>query len=280
VLAKVKAQELEPELRQRFEQLQRAANARPFTREQLPESVKRQFRGGEGDRSGFVLVFPAINLSDGARVREFAREVRAIRLPGGGQLSAAGEPMVLADIIEQVIEEGPTILFTALFAVLATMWLTLGSLRNALLCLTPTLVSLLALVGLMPLLRVPFNYLNILVVPVLIGTTVDAGVHLLARLSDTGASDFTPVYAETGRAICGGLLTSAVGFGALMLAAHPGLNSIGQLANLGMATNLLLMLLGFPALLLVLSERRRRRQRRDVPRAARELPPESGQAHA
>jgi uncharacterized protein len=151
--------------------------------------------------------------------------------------------MVLADIIEMVIDEGSPILIGAVLAVLAAMWLTLGSLKNALLCITPTLVSVLALMGLMPLLHVPFNYLNILVVPVLVGTTVDAGVHLLSRLSDKDTSRFTPVYAETGRAICGGLLTSAVGFSALMLAAHPGLNSIGQLANLGMATNLLVMVL-------------------------------------
>jgi len=155
-----------------------------------------------------------------------------------------------------VFRESPRILIAAILSVLFAMWLTLGSLRSALICLSPTLLSVVSLVGLMGMSGVPFNYLNILVIPVLVGTTVDAGVHLISRLHESGSSHFTPVYAETGRAICGGLLTSVVGFGALTLARHPGLNSIGDLAVLGFAVNLLVMLVGFPALLLLLSSRR------------------------
>ena len=268
VLAKVDVESLDAPTREQFETLQRQVRLQPFTRADLPVTVKRQFQGVSDHRSGFVVVFPGISLSDGTRVRDFAREVRGIYLPGGGELSAAGEPMVLADILEMVTQEGPPILIAALLAVFAAMWVTLGSLRNALLCLTPTLVSICALIGLMPLLGQSFNYLNILVLPVLIGTTVDAGVHLLGRLQDA-RGQFAAVYPEMARAISGGLLTSAVGFGALLLADHPGLNSIGRLANLGFATNLLVTLVGFPALLLVLLERRARRERANRPEAAR-----------
>ncbi|HZA13383.1 MAG TPA: MMPL family transporter, partial [Myxococcaceae bacterium] len=274
VLAKVDVESLDAPTREQFETLQRQVRLQPFTRADLPVTVKRQFQGVSDHRSGFVVVFPGISLSDGTRVRDFAREVRGIYLPGGGELSAAGEPMVLADILEMVTQEGPPILIAALLAVFAAMWVTLGSLRNALLCLTPTLVSICALIGLMPLLGQSFNYLNILVLPVLIGTTVDAGVHLLGRLQDA-RGQFAAVYPEMARAISGGLLTSAVGFGALLLADHPGLNSIGRLANLGFATNLLVTLVGFPALLLVLLERRARRERANRPEAARAFANES-----
>jgi predicted RND superfamily exporter protein len=260
LLADVPEERLAPEQREQLVQLREQSQARPFTPDDLPPSIRQQFQGVSGGQSGFVLVYPAVSLSDGAAIRSLAREVRGVQLPGGGHLSAAGEPMVLADILEMVTREAPLILGGATLAVLLAMWATLGGLRLALLCLTPTVVSLLALLGLMPLMGVEFNYLNILVIPVLIGTTVDAGVHLLTRLASP-RSDFVAVYSETGRAICGGLLTSAVGFGALFLADHPGLNSIGGLANLGFATNLLVMLVAFPGLLLVLSERRLRRHR-------------------
>ncbi len=251
--------QLTQEQRARVAQLRRQTQAEPFTHEDIPRGIRQQFQGVRGDQSGFVLVYPRISLGDGEAVRAMAREVREVRLPGGKHLSAAGEPMVLADILEMVTHEAPRILVGATLAVLLAMWVTLGRLRLALLCMLPTVVSLLALVGLMPLLGVQFNYLNILVIPVLIGTTVDAGVHLLTNLGRPG-SNFVTVYSETGRAICGGLLTSAVGFGALFLADHPGLNSVGALANLGFGVNLLIMLVAFPSLLLVLSERRRRRR--------------------
>jgi hypothetical protein len=268
----VPEERLGAEQREQLAQLRRQVRAEPFTREQLPPSVSQQFQGTQG-QSGFVLVYPRVSLSDGEAIRAMAREVRGVTLPGGGRISAAGEPMVLADILAMVTREAPLILVGAVVAVLLAMWVTLGSLRLALLCLTPTVVSLLALVGLMPLLGMEFNYLNILVIPVLIGTTVDAGVHLLTRLGAPD-SDFVSVYSETGRAICGGLLTSAVGFGALFLADHPGLNSIGALANLGFGVNLLVMVVAFPALLLLLSERRRRRQRRRQALAGDEAPPQ------
>ena len=178
-----------------------------------------------------------------------------ISAPGGRQLSAAGEAMILADIIEMVTREMPRILTAAVISVLLVMALTLASLKLAVLCLSPTVVSIVALTGLMPLFDLQFNYLNIIVLTVLIGVTVDAGVHLVSRLQTAG-EDFTAVYGETGRAICGGILTSAVGFGAMLLADHPGLNSIGQMANLGFATNLLVMLLAFPAFLLPILIRR------------------------
>jgi len=275
LLEDVPEERLEPEQREQLTQLRQQVRAQPFTREELPVSVRRQFQGTQG-QSGFVLVYPRVSLSDGEAIRAMANEVRGVTLPGGGRISAAGEPMVLADILAMVTREAPIILIGAVVAVLLAMWVTLGSIRLALLCLTPTVVSLLALVGLMPLLDIKFNYLNILVIPVLIGTTVDAGVHLLTRLV-AHDSEFVPVYSETGRAICGGLLTSAMGFGALFLADHPGLNSVGALANLGFGVNLLVMVVAFPALLLLLSERKRRRgQRIKALEREEEAPPPPG----
>ncbi len=251
-LDKLDGVRLDGSARRQFDRALRLTAAQPFARGDLPQSVRRQFQGEGG--GGFVLVFPNVSLSHGEKVRALAKEVRDIKV-GGRTLSAAGEAMVLADILDMVASESAPILIMALLSVLLAMWLTLGSIRAALICILPTAVSILALLGLMPLAGMRFNYLNIMMIPVLIGVTVDAGVHLVSRLADA-SEDFAGVYAETGRAICGGLLTSAVGFGALLLAAHPGLNSVGKLANLGFATNLLAMLLGFPALLAFLRKRR------------------------
>ncbi|MCE9668965.1 MMPL family transporter [Myxococcus stipitatus] len=281
LLDQVPESRLTPELRAQLDLLRQQTRASPFTREDLPESVRQQFMGRHGVAGSFVLVYPAVNQSDGQAVRALAREIRGTPVEGDGRVAAAGESMVMADILEMVTHEAPLIVGGTTLAVLLAMWMTLGGLRIALLCMAPTVVSLLALVGLMPLVGLDFNYLNILIIPVLIGTTVDAGVHLLTRLSSPG-SDFVEVYSETGRAIAGGLLTSALGFGALFLAKHPGLNSIGVLACVGFATNLLVMLVAFPALLLVLSQRKRRKRRAEMDTAAKErsATPPPGHEHA
>jgi hypothetical protein len=258
-LERLDSERLPNEMRANLERALRLTKAEPFQREQLPEVVRRQFEGmdGKADSGGVVLVYSAISLADGARTRSFAKEVRGMMLPDGTQVSAAGEALIVADILDMVAQEGPRILGAAVLSVLLAMWVTLGKLRTALICMLPTLMSVAGLVGLMALLDVQFNYLNLVVLPVLVGTTVDAGVHLVQRLSEPD-SDFITVYAETGRAIVGGLLTSAIGFLALVIAQHPGLNSIGNVANLGFGVNIVIVLLGFPSLLLLVERWKRK----------------------
>ena len=256
-LEKLDPDRLPKEIRNNLERYLKLTGAPAFQRKDLPEMVRREFEGLEGNKGGVVLVYSAINLADGAGTRRFTKEVRGMKLTDGTQVSAAGEALIVADILDMVAQEGPRILAAAILSVLVAMWITLGKLRTALICMLPTLLSIAALVGLMAILGIQFNYLNLVVLPVLVGTTVDAGVHLIQRLSEPG-SDFISVYAETGRAITGGLLTSAIGFLALAIARHPGLNSIGNVANLGFGVNIVIVLLGFPALLLLVERWRRK----------------------
>jgi len=274
-LDRVDRAELEPAQQEGFDALLRAVKSEPFTRDDIPASVRRQFEGVAGEQDGLVLIFPRVSMSDGTAVEAFASEVRSLELSGGRTVHAAGEAMILADIIAMVMRESGPVLMAAIGLVLLALWLTLGSLRQALLCISPTVVSVLALVGLMGAVGMRFNFLNIVAIPVLIGTTVDAGVHLMSRLHDTHGEHFGPVLAETSRAIVGGLITSAVGFAALTMADHPGLLSLGVVTILGFSVNLIVMILGFPAVLLLIKEARPDPETQDVPGEPQQRPGES-----
>lgn len=254
-LSKVKEGMLPSDLRQQLRDVKRMVKAVPFVLEDVPATVRRSFQGIGKSESGFVLVFPAVSLTDGVAVKRLATDVRGIPLPSGKLISAAGDAMVLADIIDMVTRETPRIFLAAVLSALVIMWVMMASIKNALLCLVPTLASMVGLLGLMGVSGVKFNYLNIVAVPVLIGTTLDAGVHLVSRLRES-RGNFRQVYGETGRAICAGLLTSGIGFAALMMADHPGLNSVGFLTVLGYSVNLFLIIVGFPSLWLWLESRR------------------------
>lgn len=277
-LTKVDAEQLDKPTGEKLARFKKMVEPMPFERSDIPISVRRQFEGVKtGEAGGFVLIFPNVKLSEGLEVVRFAKEVRGIELPNGEKFSAAGECMILADVLLMVQREGRPILFAAIFSVLAAMWIMLRSLKLALLCMMPTVVSILAQTGLMTILDMPFNYLNILLVPVMIGTTVDAGVHLVSRITEN-KGNFGGVYGETGRAIVGGLVTSGVGFSAMLLADHPGLNSMGRLAILGFAVNLIVMLLFFPAVLLWLQNKGLiRSETNSAPPAASEGKPQEPQ---
>ena len=253
-LERFELEELEPKLAKQFDDFVQMTKAMPFAQGDIPLSVRRQFEGADGREGGFVFIYPSVETSDGQNVLRLAREARNLRRADGSTVSAAGENMILADILEMVYRESSWVLAAALFFVVLALWLTLGSLKTALICLMPTLLSVVALVGLLPLVGLRLNILNMIALPVLIGTTVDGAVHLYSRFQEWEGR-FEQVYSMTGRAIIGGLITSAVGFGAMVLADHPGLRSLGTLTVLGFGINALVMLFWFPACLVLLKRK-------------------------
>ncbi len=250
---------LEPRAAERLEDVRAMTTAEPFAREDLPPAVVRQLVGRNGSvDDGVVLVFPSFDMLEGAKDIRFAAQLRAIQTPDGGSIAAAGEAMVWADLLTMVIDEAPIVLGIALLLVFVCLWLLLGDLRTALLCVVPAVATLAVALGLLDAVGMKLNYLNMVMIPVFFGVGVDGAVHIV-----TGRDSGQPlglVLRQTGRAIAASTLTSGLGFGVLLLAHHPGLNSLGCLALLGLGVNLLICLVAMPAYL-VLRERWANRSR-------------------
>lgn len=237
----------EAKARAQFVELTELVKAQPFTRDDLPRQVKLLFGGESSGEAGFVLVFPAIGRASGVKILEYAEDLRSVRKTDGTAPPVAGEDIILADILRMVIDEAlPIALFTILMVFL-TLWALLTRLGDVALCLIPPVLTLIITLALMSLSTVQANYLNIVMFPVIFGIGVDGGAHLVTRL--TRGERFSTVVAETGRAVAGAILTTGLGFGALTMANHNGLNSIGNVALLGLAANLLICLVAFPPLL-------------------------------
>ena len=243
------------ELRGRVKELREMTQAKPFSFENLPENISRQFtlKNGELD-SGFVLVYPAVSLDDGILVRRFANEVRAAIQETSSTKYLAGEALVLADIIDTVFGEAPRIAWLTLIGVFLAMFLLLGNLRETFIAIIPAVMTIVFVLGILPMTNVQVDYLNMVMLPVLFGIAVDGGVHLVTRLRDPEAT-LSESYTETGRAIIGAILTSGLGFAAMWLTDHPGLHSLSALTLIGLGVNLLACLLGLPAILAALQRK-------------------------
>ena len=247
-LRRIRPTDLSESDRSRYDRLKKLAQAKPFGPKDLPESVRQRFFGSGGDSGSMALVFTAVDLSDGKNASRFAREVRGLKLPSGKAASAAGSQMILADIVDLVRRETPRVLTGTLVLVFLCLVLMLGRLDLALLSLLPAVLGLAMTFGLSYLCGFELNSLNIVVVPVLFGLGVDGGVHLVTRMADT--KNLETAVADTCGAVTGALITTGIGFGTLLLADHRGLNSLAQIAVLGLAANLLCSVLLLPSVLL------------------------------
>jgi predicted RND superfamily exporter protein len=255
-LSRLPLDDLEPKERERAERLRRMAEARPFTTKDLPRSVSDLFstKAGGTAFAAFVLAYPTVSMSDAPAVRELSRQLRHVEVDGGRALSAAGEPMVLADILDVVTRDIPRVLAITILLVTLCLWLTAGSLGAALLALAPAVGTFVVTAGLLPILGLELNYLNMIMLPILLGIGVDDGLHVVTRVSE--GEPLEVVWSNTGWNIFGAILTDVFGFGVLAFAEHPGLASFGKVAVVGLLVNLVACVIVLPAFLAVKIGRR------------------------
>ncbi len=115
------------------------------------------------------------------------------------------------------------------------------------LALLPLALGYLWMLGGMRLLGLEFNFMNILISPLLIGLGIDNGVHLLHRylethrLKEAATTIAVPIFTTSA--------TTLLVFGSLLLARTPGLRVLGTSALLGLGFNALFSLTLLPALL-------------------------------
>lgn len=208
----------------------------------------REFRALYVDAGGgyAVYAFPAGDVWNPEFQARFLAAMRAI------DPAVTGMPVIGQFLVER---SRLALRRTAWLAAAMLLLVVLADFRSpvaALLATLPTFLGLAAALGTMKLLGVPFNPLNVLALPVVLGIAEDSGVHLVHRfLAERG--DLARTLAGAGRTVGLSGATTLAGFGALAAADHQGLASFALALTLGVGAALVLSLLVLPTLLRVAS---------------------------
>ena len=172
--------------------------------------------------------------------------------PGAGQpgVVATGAPALSHDLEAVVVRDLPLQFGVALILILAIMAAHFRSVTDAVLALSPTLLSAVGLLFTMEVLGLRLNLVNGVMVPLLLGINVDYGIFAVdaARAEGGGRG-------ESLSAACTALVTCAattcVGCGTLALTSVPAVGSLGILIVAGVCGCLLgTLAVTLPALLL------------------------------
>lgn len=205
---------------------------------------REAFRAGFEGRGGRLAVYayPNGNVWDPAFEARFLGQMRSIdpRVTG---MPVLGRFMI--DLSRRALR------ITAAISAVLVVLLVLIDLRSpmwSLLAMVPTVLGLAATLGAMRLLEIPFNPLNVMALPVILGAAVDAGVHIVHRFRQEDGDLFRTL-AGTGRAVLLCELTTIVGFATLAFTKHRGLASFGITLTLGITFALVFSLFVLPPLL-------------------------------
>ena len=222
-----------------LERLRRAANAGEITLEDLPDDLVERMRTADGRIR--VQIFPAEDLDDEPAFERFTSAVMEIDPNAAGiAINLVGFSQAIRDSFREALASAFVIIAGLLF-LLWRRWL------PPTYVMSPLILSALLTVAAMVLFNIPFNFANVIVIPLLFGIGVDSSVHLVHRASDDPGSDLLD--STTARAVFYSALTTTVSFGTLGLSSHRGLASLGWTLAIGMVLTVVCNLVVLPSMI-------------------------------
>ncbi len=231
------------DVRDTFHALQTQDNRTRLHVEDLPPALRDRFIGVTGKY--LLMVNPKKDVWNRENQREFLEQLVRV------DPDVTGTPVQLyhyTDLLKRSYEEAA---WYSLGAIVVLVLLHFRSLVSVLLTLVPVAVGSLWLGGLMGWLDVPLNPANIMTLPLVIGIGVTNGIQVLNRFAEEQTPNI--LARSTGKAVLVSGLTSMAGFGSLTLARHQGIQSLGCVMTLGLATCMIAGLTFLPALLNLLA---------------------------
>ncbi|NLF06740.1 MAG: MMPL family transporter [Pirellulaceae bacterium] len=214
--------------------LQTVACPEPPRLNDLPECITSRFLGKNGK---FMLqVYGKVNIWDVEPMGRFVAEVRTV------DPNVTGNPLQVYEASRQMKMSFERAAAYALLFIVPLIFFDFRRLDHTLLSMLPMATGMLMTVGVMGLLDIPLNQANLIFLPLVLGIGIDDAIHLVNDFRRQGRR-----YQKADNAVIVAVvvntLTTMVGFGALMIANHRGLQSLGRVLTISMACCLFTSLL-------------------------------------
>jgi uncharacterized protein len=235
------------DLLDKLHEARKASNPDPVTVADIPPALASRFLSESGQ--WLLQVYPKSELWDEEPLTAFIQDVRSV------DPEATGTPLQTFEATRAIFRGYLEVGMYALGIVVVMLLLDLRSLTDSLLALVPPLVGGVMTLGMLGLAGVPLNPANLIILPLIVGIGVDGGVHVLHDFRARRGSRYR-VSGSVFGAIVLNQLTTVVGFGSLMMAAHRGLFSLGFVLTLGVINCMIVAVVLLPAMLVFVARSR------------------------
>ena len=225
--------------------LRDALGAQPVAEQDLPAQITRRWIGKDENGQIWyrVEIWPKEVMSGPEPMERFVNQVRTVAPDAsGGAIGYIESGHAVVGAFKQAF-------LYSFIAITILLVILLRSFADMLLVLIPLLLAGLLTAAGAVLLKVPFNFANVIALPLILGVGVDYGVYLAQRGRLAASARVNILQTGTARAVLFGALITTANFGDLMLAKHPGIVSMGVLLTVGLSMTLICALVLLPSLL-------------------------------
>ncbi len=210
----------------------------------LPGNVRERFISSQGRY--LIRVFPSIDIWETEPLGRFVHDLRRV------DPNVVGDPVLLYHFNFAFKNACLWAAGVALLAITLLLWFLLRSVKLTALALMPLWVGTALTLILMWLLGLTFNQANVLFLPLILGEGIEYGIIILVRWQLEESARAITLPASTAKGIALAALTTAFGFGSMMISGHRGTFSLGLLSTVGSLSCLLAALSVLPAFLRLL----------------------------
>ena len=230
--------------------LRAVSRPEPVTAADLPAEFRERYVGANGEF--LVRAFAAESLWDYDALKRFTTAAST------ADPQATGKAYRTVEGLEQMRGGFERAGLYAVLAIVAVLLLDFRRVRGVLLGLFPLAVGAVLTAGVLGVCGVPLNPANMIALPLVVGVSVDNGVHVLHDHRERNPDRPYAVGGATGRGVLVAGLTTVLGFGTLMIGRHRGMESLGLALALGVTFSMLAALVWLPAVLRLLDGTKRR----------------------
>jgi hopanoid biosynthesis associated RND transporter like protein HpnN len=222
-------------------QLRDSLEAEKITLAGLPEDLKLRWLSGSGVYR--LQIFPKKDLNDQDALKEFIAETQKV------DTHVNDLPVQYLESMKEVVRAFVQAFSIALVAIAVLLLVILRSVRDTLLVLLPLLLAGVFTAAATVLFNIPFNFANIIALPLLFGLGVDSGIHMAHRLHylHTSGGEENLLTTSEAQGVFYSALTTVFSFSSLAFTPHAGTASMGQLLAIGLMLTLLCALVVLPA---------------------------------
>ena len=257
-LQDIPVESLPPELQDNAAFFKRLLDKKPFDVNGVPETYAKLFRNlptSKPENQGYLtFLYPKVDLWDGKNLMLFADQTNLIEGKSGKKYQSAGLAILYAKLARIVLFDAKLTVLLACLWILVMHYLDFRSVKLALASVIPLGVGLWMMLGLLSMTNHRLNFMNLVILPILLGFGVSHGLYLLHRFLE-GTSPMVALR-SVGAAVASSTLTAIAGFASLFFAQHQGLRSIGYVACLGLGTTLIVSFTVLAAVLQIIYDRR------------------------
>ena len=222
-----------------MEKLKLSLEAGPVTLESLPAELKERWLSQDGFYR--IQVSPKKDLNDLGNLREFIQEAQKI------DQDVTDLPVTYLESMNEVVQSFMQAFSIALVAITVLLLIILRNVKDTLLVLLPLLLASVFTAAATVVFNVPFNFANIIALPLLFGLGVDSGIHMVHRLHYLDSTEENLLGTSEAQGVFYGALTTIFSFSSLAFTSHQGTASMGILLSIGLLMTLICALVVLPA---------------------------------